>query len=232
MPCGGPGRGWRKRGSEASTGTGPRGKTRAVPSRTEIVRLLTPFDPVVHDRTASSCSGAGSTASKRTRRRPNASAATTRCRSSGATASSAGATFRSGKGDSSPRSGTSDRRRAIAPSARELEAELDRMRDFSASNPSSGDGCKVPPWPIRSAAVTGRPTAWVRRPAVSPATPRDSRKKSRSDSESVEELVEEGQAFEAGIISGVEDAPNADEGGVRTRQVPVDDVPQEYLDED
>ena len=53
-----------------------------------------------------------------------------------------------------------------------------------------------------------------------------------ADSESVEELVEEGQAFEAGIISGVEDAPNADEGGVRTRQVPVDDVPQEYLDED
>ena len=51
------------------------------------------------------------------------------------------------------------------------------------------------------------------------------------DSESVEELVEEGQAFEAGIISGVEDAPNADEGGVRTRQVPVDDVPPEYLDE-
>ena len=52
------------------------------------------------------------------------------------------------------------------------------------------------------------------------------------DSESVEELVEEGQAFEAGVISGVENAPNADEGGVRTRQVPVDDVPQEYLDED
>jgi len=53
-----------------------------------------------------------------------------------------------------------------------------------------------------------------------------------ADSESVEELVEEGQAFEAGIISGVENAPDADEGGVRTRQVPVDDVPQEYLDED
>ena len=52
------------------------------------------------------------------------------------------------------------------------------------------------------------------------------------DSESVEELVEEGQAFEAGVISGVEDAPDADQGGVRTRQVPVDDVPQEYLDED
>ena len=53
-----------------------------------------------------------------------------------------------------------------------------------------------------------------------------------ADSESVEELLEEGQAFEAGIISGVENAPDADKGGVRTRQVPEDDVPQEYLDED
>lgn len=51
-------------------------------------------------------------------------------------------------------------------------------------------------------------------------------------SESVEELIEEGQAFEAGVISGVESAPNADEGGVRTREVPEDDVPQEYLDKD
>lgn len=53
-----------------------------------------------------------------------------------------------------------------------------------------------------------------------------------ADSESVEELLEEGQAFEAGIVSGVENAPDADKGGVRTRQVPEDDVPQEYLDED
>jgi hypothetical protein len=51
-------------------------------------------------------------------------------------------------------------------------------------------------------------------------------------SESVEELLEEGQAFEAGVISGVENAPDADEGGVRTREVPEDDVPQEYLDPD
>jgi hypothetical protein len=50
--------------------------------------------------------------------------------------------------------------------------------------------------------------------------------------ESVEELVEEGQAFEAGVIAGVEDAPDADQGEIRTRQVPEDDVPQEYLDED
>ena len=50
------------------------------------------------------------------------------------------------------------------------------------------------------------------------------------DSESVEELIEEGQAFEAGIISGVENAPDADRGPVRTRQVPEDDVPEEYFD--
>jgi hypothetical protein len=51
-------------------------------------------------------------------------------------------------------------------------------------------------------------------------------------SESVEELVEEGQSFEAEVISGVEDAPDADQGEVRTRQVPADDVPEEYLRKD
>lgn len=49
------------------------------------------------------------------------------------------------------------------------------------------------------------------------------------DSESVEELVEEGQAFEADVIDAVENAPD---GEVRTREVPEDDVPEEYLDED
>jgi hypothetical protein len=55
-----------------------------------------------------------------------------------------------------------------------------------------------------------------------------------ADSESAEELLEEGNAFEAGIVSGVEDAPDpdADEGGIRTREVPEDDVPEEYLDND
>jgi N utilization substance protein A len=50
--------------------------------------------------------------------------------------------------------------------------------------------------------------------------------------ESVEELLEEGQAYEAEVISGIENAPDADQGEVTTRQFPVDDVPQEYLDED
>src|ERR1700678_1512369 len=53
-----------------------------------------------------------------------------------------------------------------------------------------------------------------------------------SDSESVSELVDEGNTFEAGVVSGVERAENADEREVRTREFPEDDVPQEYLDED
>jgi hypothetical protein len=52
------------------------------------------------------------------------------------------------------------------------------------------------------------------------------------DSESVEELLEEGQAREAAAISGVEDAADPDQGEVRTHETLEDDVPQEYLDED
>jgi hypothetical protein len=48
------------------------------------------------------------------------------------------------------------------------------------------------------------------------------------DSESVEELAEEGQAFEAEVVSGVENAPDADQGEVRTHEVLEDDVPDEY----
>ncbi|HZD94219.1 MAG TPA: hypothetical protein VE133_08195 [Candidatus Sulfotelmatobacter sp.] len=52
------------------------------------------------------------------------------------------------------------------------------------------------------------------------------------DSESIEELLEEGQSMEAEAVSGVENAPDADQGEVRTRQFPEDDVPEEYLDQD
>jgi hypothetical protein len=52
------------------------------------------------------------------------------------------------------------------------------------------------------------------------------------DSESVEELVEEGNAFEADAIYGVENAEDPDVSEVITHQFPVDDVPGEYLDND
>ncbi|HEV2383390.1 MAG TPA: hypothetical protein VG206_26810 [Terriglobia bacterium] len=53
-----------------------------------------------------------------------------------------------------------------------------------------------------------------------------------ADSESVQELIEEGQYYEAAVVSGVEDAPDADEGPVKTHEVPEDDVPAEYTDQD
>ncbi|MGA2716640.1 MAG: hypothetical protein ABSG41_26405 [Bryobacteraceae bacterium] len=53
-----------------------------------------------------------------------------------------------------------------------------------------------------------------------------------ADSESVRELLEEGQSFEAGIVGGVENAPDPDVAEVTTREFPEDDVPQEYLDKD
>ena len=53
-----------------------------------------------------------------------------------------------------------------------------------------------------------------------------------ADSESVDELLEEGNAFEAEVVKGVQDVPDADEGEIRTHEVPEDDVPDEYLEKD
>ena len=54
----------------------------------------------------------------------------------------------------------------------------------------------------------------------------------RGGSESAEELLEEGQTFEAEAVAGVEDAADPDVSEVRTRQFPEDDVPEEYQDKD
>ncbi len=52
-----------------------------------------------------------------------------------------------------------------------------------------------------------------------------------SGSESVAELSAEGQAFEADALDGLADGGSYADGGVhevRTREVPEDDVPEEY----
>ena len=49
-------------------------------------------------------------------------------------------------------------------------------------------------------------------------------------SESVQELAEEGNAFEAAIVSGVEDAKRPDESEVTTHEVPEDDIPTRILE--
>lgn len=52
-----------------------------------------------------------------------------------------------------------------------------------------------------------------------------------ADSESVKQLLEEGNSLEAAAVEGVENAEDPDVSEVITRQVPEDDVPEEYLDE-
>jgi len=54
----------------------------------------------------------------------------------------------------------------------------------------------------------------------------------QADSESVEELVEEGNIAEAGAVAGVERADDEDTREVHTHEVAEDDVPDEYLDKD
>jgi hypothetical protein len=53
-----------------------------------------------------------------------------------------------------------------------------------------------------------------------------------ADSESVDELAEEGNAFEANAIYGVEHARDPGVSEVITREVPEDDAASEYLDND
>ena len=53
----------------------------------------------------------------------------------------------------------------------------------------------------------------------------------QADSESVEELVEEENAFEASIVDGVENANDPDVSEVTTRLVSGDDVAEEYRNE-
>jgi hypothetical protein len=52
------------------------------------------------------------------------------------------------------------------------------------------------------------------------------------DSQNLLELIEEGNAFEANALTGVEDAEDNEGKEVHTREVPEDDVPGEYLDQD
>lgn len=54
----------------------------------------------------------------------------------------------------------------------------------------------------------------------------------RADSESVTELIEEGNAFEADVVAGVEHVEDDEEREVHTHEVSEDDVPEEYIDKD
>ncbi len=102
--------------------------------------------------------------------------------------------------------------------------------------------CRVPiNWGMKQKSDEGTRTYAVvssgdeRRPADTAGQSGDTQGLSdvaEAGSESVLELVEAGQSFEAEAIGGVEDAPDADVAEVHTRQFPEDDVPPEYLGRD
>jgi len=56
-------------------------------------------------------------------------------------------------------------------------------------------------------------------------------KAEQTNSESVEELAADGQAFEASAASGLEDAADPDVHEVKTREMPGDGIPREYDEE-
>ena len=51
-------------------------------------------------------------------------------------------------------------------------------------------------------------------------------------SESVEELLEEGNSFEAGVVLGVENSKDPSVSEVTRHEFPEDDVPGEYTKQD
>ena len=52
-----------------------------------------------------------------------------------------------------------------------------------------------------------------------------------ADNESVRELAEEGQYYEASVVDAIENAPPAEAGPVRTHRRSEDDLPPEYVDQ-
>lgn len=119
-----------------------------------------------------------------------------------------------------------DARRASLKSARG-SARTQRSMRRPLPEPSSGAASSsLDPQRIGRLTVE-RPGAEFRRGRLAGDDQGISRNE-RLDSESVEELLEEGQAFEAAVIEGVEDALDADQGEIRTHEVPQDDVPAEY----
>jgi phage repressor protein C with HTH and peptisase S24 domain len=118
------------------------------------------------------------------------------------------------------------RRKAARKKAASKQSSLARNKKFSAKRRRvTSTGLVVETVPLAS----------VERPKRQDGQSGDLQSLSNpptANSESVEELLEEGNALEAEAVQGVESAPDADQGEVRTREVPEDDVPLEYLDQD
>jgi hypothetical protein len=120
---------------------------------------------------------------------------------------------------------------------REKQAKSPKRKTIKKKQSSKMTSSKVSPSrkrksPVRRAQGLETPG---RKGAVSARQSADLEGLSRvaqADSESVDELVEEGNIFEAGAVAGVEEADDHDASEVHTHEVPEDDVPDEYLDKD
>jgi hypothetical protein len=129
---------------------------------------------------------------------------------------------------------------ALSKSSSRKKIAGKKVRSAAKKRPSSKPTSKEPRSPERSTLAGGtfrvpprRSRSGIR--ATSAGQAGDVQGLSRKqvvDSESVEELLEEGQTYEAEAVSGVEDALEPDQGEVHTHEVLEDDVPEEYTDED
>jgi hypothetical protein len=114
----------------------------------------------------------------------------------------------------------------VSPAAKKKRSSRSSAKEIRSPEPSTLGGGLYSTGERRSRAGTGSSSAGQSGDVQALS------RKAVVDSESVEELLEEGQAREAAAIGGVEDALEPDQGEVRTREVPEDDVPKEYTDED
>jgi hypothetical protein len=129
------------------------------------------------------------------------------------------------------------------PLAKKMKPKIKPVRKRAASKQSSPGREKRFSAKRRKVASTGLVVETVPLLPLSSSEPRKQQDGQSGDlqglsdrpaanSESVEELLEEGNASEAEAVQGVESALDADQGEVQTHEVPEDDVPQEYLDKD
>ena len=100
--------------------------------------------------------------------------------------------------------------------------------------PRQGQKCSAPTCQAKKGETTLKPSGNAMKVVVYPRQSGDLRlsRAEQADSESVDELVEEGNVFEAVAVAGVEEADDQDTREVHTHEVPEDDVPDEYLDKD
>lgn len=127
---------------------------------------------------------------------------------------------------------------ARKPIARKKASPKKSQPKKSASKKSASKTKSARPAGSASSAGSPNPIAFSSRRGLGPESGGQSgdtqglSRRENVDSESVEELMEEGQYMEAEAVSGVENAPDADESEVHTREVLEDDVPEEYTDRD